>query len=202
MLNTWKNHFEIPIFNYYESFNNLENMLKEKPKEPLNRANYEYLSEKLFELQDWFAFDLDETKTKSIYKTLTRLINYKYRRHSLEVLLIGLKAYGMDTKTEWLMDEKTLEVFKEKLKPLDIVYQVNIKDQIKEIERKVRGLKNDIGILEKDLAKNQADGSHNYMETVIQVNKIMGFRINIHKYTLHEWSNTLKIINKTPKAKR
>ena len=87
MLNTWTNHFDIPIFNYYESFNDLNYMLKKSRKKKLSVANYEYLADKLMILQDWFACEIDETSYKATYKSISRLIRYKYSRHKLQLLL-------------------------------------------------------------------------------------------------------------------
>lgn len=201
MLNTWTNHFDIPVFNYYESFKDLRFMLVERPKGELNVAQYEFLADKLMEIQDWFALQMDESTYKSTYKSISRLYRYKFMRHSLNVMLAGLKAYGLDTRTEWLMDGETLAQFKASLQSLKIPFRIKIFDQIKDIERRIIGLNNDIGILENKLKSNETMENFDYMELVMYANKTLGFRINPREFTLHEWVAALKLIKKQQKKR-
>lgn len=201
MLNTWTNHFDIPVFNYYESFKDLRFMLVERPKQELNVAQYEFLADKLMEIQDWFALQMDESTYKTTYKSITRLYRYKFMRHSLNVMLAGLKAYGLNTRTEWLMDEQTLCEFKKSLQMLKIPFRINIEDQIKDIERRITGLNNDIGILENKLKSTESMADFQYMELVMYANKTLGFRINPREFTLHEWAAALKLIKKQQKKR-
>jgi hypothetical protein len=199
MLNTWKDQYDIPIFNYYEGFKDLRWLLKGTPKKELDSSNYEYLGDMLMEMQDWFSSEIDESSHKTTYKKISKLIRYKYMRATLQRLILGLQAFGIDTRTEWLLNSVTLTALKVNLQSLQMPYRDRLNDQIKDINKRIKGLNNDIGILEKDLSKNQSLGEYNYMESVIQANKILGFRINPREYTLYEWVNTLKVIKKTPK---
>lgn len=176
-------------------------MLVERTSEQLNVAQYEFLAEKLMEIQDWFALQMDESTYKSTYKSISRLYRYKFMRHSLNVMLAGLKTYGLNMKTEWLMDQQTLAAFKQSLQALKIPFRIQIQDQIKDIERRITGLNNDIGILENKLKSNETMENFNYMELVMYANKTLGFRINPREFTLHEWVAALKLIKKQQKKR-
>ena len=192
MLITWKDQYDIPIFNYYESFKDLKFMLKE-PVE-LDYAKYQYLSDKLLKLQDWFSKEINENAHKSSYSKLTKLFKLRYQYNALQGVLNGVK--GFDGCMFWYLKGQKLEDFKKLLQSLNVAYRIEVTDQVKDIERKLKGIKNSLGILEKELAKNATKEDYNYMETVIMANKELGFRINPREYTLYEWVNTLKTLKK------
>lgn len=190
MLNIWKDQYEIPIFNYYESFKDLKYMLKEPQK--LNKTKYIYLADKLTDLQEWFAKQVNESLYKNKLKTSVRITNLENKVFVLETLKGSADSLQQFRKFSNVIED--LSKFKNVLSTNKVAFIDDIGMFLKTINRQIATKKAEIEYIKNEIKRTErVSDNYNYMKDAMICSKNLGFKVDVKSTTLAEWAEIIKL---------
>ena len=200
--NCYKSEKDLPAYRFYEAFNDISKLLKDDTKE-ISEVQRAFLHLKLSELYTYIYKELDEEGYKHEQ-------NQKDKKEKLLIKLAFVNGFHQllttlkkvlkidDAKIEDILEEEKINYIKEVLAGYNIPIRIMLNDQIKTLDRGMKGISFDLGLLEK---KKQEEHNFNYIKQYVVITQNVKLRPP-YEVSLSEWVQANKIQKEIDNAKQ
>jgi hypothetical protein len=190
MLNYYKTYHEIPIFNFFESQEDISFMLKDFKK--INDGQKLFLEGVRSEMQEWFSQEVAQEDYNHFINSMNYINKLRYKHLAISTLHDSLKGFDLYCRVEDVLNEENLNSLKEACRALSIPFRKDLKDMQRTLGNFSAAVYGRIEYKMNEIKKSNSGGKFDYMNSVIYLSKDLGFKINPKDTTLYEYAKLIK----------
>lgn len=200
ILNYYKNCYEIPVFNFFESENDISFMLKEHQK--LNEKERLFLTEERAKIQEWFTKEVDSNAYNDFIVKMSAILKLKYKYVAIEKLHDSLKGFDLDVRCDEILNEENLKTLKELCQELGMPFRILLKDMQATLLKFKNAYQSKIEYKLREIEMQKSNEKGDYMDGVISLSKDIGFRLNPKEVTLYEFAKMINSLKKNGRGNK
>ena len=186
----------LPAYNYYKADEDIKFLLKDR-KIPINEVQELRLMEIHNEYKEYVMITLYEEKYKNHLKDehYKIILNNRIVKINELTKLLELRKAEHTLMTDAFLPEE-LERFKSLLEGIMIPFLPLIEMQLSILERGLKGVNNEIGMIAK---QNEKEVNFDYTQSVVEMSRYLKMSLRPMEISLSEWIGYNKMIMKDGK---